>query len=207
MNTSDNLPSLYDDKVDIQANSQIPDINKVTAQDMNIIKALLENSGYISNDGLKDINNNQVNPKIPRYEGSYAVAYLSKAQPISAGDTNVLYDKSEIEGSSFKIVNSNVEVLEDCLALLSGSAFVDGSAGEGYVWGHIYVNDGEKQTEVTNNLVRIINRDYTQTSIPATPIKLKKGTTISMTVGYASSEGIVSLRPGRSNTFLSVVKI
>ena len=118
-----------------------------------------------------------------------------------------VYDKSEIEGSSFKVVNSNVEVLEDCLALLSGSAFVDGSAGEGYVWGHIYVNDGEKRTEVTNNLVRIINRDYTQTSIPATPIKLKKGTTISMTVGYASSEGIVSLRPGRSNTFLSVVKI
>lgn len=68
MSTSANLPNLYENKENIQENVNIPRINKITADDMNIIKQLLENSVYIDNESLKDINNNAFDPIIPRYK-------------------------------------------------------------------------------------------------------------------------------------------
>ncbi|MCI8459910.1 MAG: collagen-like protein [Bacilli bacterium] len=146
---------------------------------------------------------NEINDK------SYIITYLSKKQSISSGYNNVVFDSYEKEGNYFKFdkENSRLEVLEDCIALVSGSVFVDGSLGEGYVWSHIFINNLEKQVEATSHLERIINRDYTHTSIPTKAVKLKKGDIVSMRVDYACDQGIISLRNGSSNTFLSVVKI
>lgn len=67
MSTSTNLPTLYETKENIQENNDIPHINKITADDMNIIKILLENAIYSDNEYLKDINGNIINPIISRY--------------------------------------------------------------------------------------------------------------------------------------------
>lgn len=68
MSTSTNLPRLYERKENVQENLDIPRINKVTDDDMNIIKDLLENSIYKDNEGMKDYSENIFDPKIPRYE-------------------------------------------------------------------------------------------------------------------------------------------
>lgn len=143
------------------------------------------------------------NGKIPRYDSSFIVATLSKNQSIAAGANSIVFDSFELMGTYFKKNGSKIEVLKDCCAYVSGNVFVDGTAGEGYVWSHIYVNS----TEITNHLERIVTRDYTQTSIPAKPIDLKKGDLINMTVDYTSSSGVISLRNSKASTFLSVVKI
>lgn len=63
MDATANLPQLYDDKTDIQTNPEIPDINKITAKDMNTIKELLKNAAYLDNEDIMNINNDIIFPK------------------------------------------------------------------------------------------------------------------------------------------------
>lgn len=204
MSTSNDLPSLYDNKENIQEHPEIPDINKITASDMNTIKALLNNATYINIENLKNVNNETINPKIPRYEEkNYIVLSLNAKQNISQGNYNVNFTTAENEGSTFEFDSSKVKVLKDCKALISGNVFIDGSLGDGYIWGRIYVND----VEITNHLERIINRDFTQASIPAIAVDLKANDVINMKIDYGSTAGNPSIRNGKANTFLSVVEI
>lgn len=67
MSTSTSLPSLYEEKQNIQEQPEIPRINKVTAEDMNIIRELLENCLFKDNENIKDIDGNILDLIIPRY--------------------------------------------------------------------------------------------------------------------------------------------
>lgn len=131
----------------------------------------------------------------------YATAYLSSNQSITQGHNNVAFNKSEVHGDYFDFKNNEIIVKKKCVAMLSGSAFVDGSTGDGYVWAKITVNGLQKN----NHLERIINRDYTMTSLPSAPVQLNVGDIITMTVEYTSSNG--SLRSGAYVTFMAVTKI
>lgn len=67
MSTSTSLPSLYEEKQNIQEQQEIPRINKVTAEDMNIIRELLRNCLFKDNENIQDINGNILDLIIPRY--------------------------------------------------------------------------------------------------------------------------------------------
>lgn len=71
MSVVSNLPQLYEEKENLMTNSSIPENKKVTANDMNIIKSLLENGSFVdpnSNNKLVDHSMNELNPIISRYE-------------------------------------------------------------------------------------------------------------------------------------------
>ncbi len=208
MSTSTNLPNLYEKKENIQEKPEIPRINKIIADDMNIIRELLLNCTYISNDELKNINNESINPKISRYEelkkNNYIVAHLSKRQPIANGSQAMLIDTAESEGDFFEL-NENehtIKVLKDCTALISAAIFVDGTAGDGYIWGHIRISGNN----IASKLDRIFNADYTQCSIASIPKKLSAGDTISIAIDYSSVAGSPTIRNSNDSTYLSIVK-
>lgn len=136
---------------------------------------------------------------------SYLIATLSNSQSINLGLQLVKFDTESKVGDCFKLNNktNKIEVLQDCVVLLSGSIFVDGSNGDGYVWAHIRVNS----ENITSNLTRVINRDYTQCSIPTIATQLKINDVIDCHVDYSLAGGTPKIRVSNDNTFLSVVKI
>lgn len=148
-----------------------------------------------------------VNEKIEEATFSTGIVVgLSDAQSISQGTNIVSLNATFLNnGILFSLDSSEhvVNVLDNCFAIISGGAFVDGSEGEGYVWARIKINDNI----VTSSLERIINRDYTNSPIPSKFVSLKKGDKISMLVEYTSSSGIISIRSASDTTFLSIVKI
>ena len=142
-----------------------------------------------------------------RYEmKNYIVAYLNENQSIY-NDNNMIFlmANAEKSGDYFKLdsINHQIKVLKDCVAILSGAIFVDGSLGDNYIWAKITVNG----TSVTGNLSRIINRDYTTCSIPSKVISLKANDVIKMTVDYTSSSGNPNIRASHDCSFVSVVKV
>lgn len=157
------------------------------------------------NNVLNDINGNILNPKIPRYESRGIVVTLQNTQNISQGVYLVNFSNSNSDNEYFKLNTSThkIEVLKDCIALISGNCFVDGAGGDGYCWGEIFVNEYVQ----TSQLERIINRDYVNTSIPAKIINLKAGNEVYMKLDYASSVGNPKIRAQADTTFLSIVKI
>nr|DAK84687.1 MAG TPA: tail collar fiber protein [Caudoviricetes sp.] len=148
-----------------------------------------------------------VNDKIKKITTPIGIVVgLSSSQSISQGNNTVFFNTVFLtNGEVFSLDSSRhvVDVLEDCFAIISGGVFVDGSQGEGYVWARIKINDNI----VTSSLERIINRDFTNSSIPSKFVSLKKGDKISMLVEYTSSSGIISIRSASDTTFLSIVKI
>lgn len=97
MSTSNDFPSLYENKENIQEHPEIPNINKITADDMNTIKILLNNATYVDIENLKNVNNETINPKIPRYEEkNYIVLSLNAKQNISQGNYNVNFTQASI---------------------------------------------------------------------------------------------------------------
>lgn len=157
------------------------------------------------NNVLNDINGNILNPKIPRYESRGLIATLQNTQNISQGVYLVNFSNSNSDNEYFKlnISTHKIEVLKDCIALISGNCFVDGAGGDGYCWGEIFVNEYVQ----TSQLERIINRDYVNTSIPAKIVNLKEGNEVYMKLDYASSAGNPKIRAQADTTFLSIVKI
>lgn len=161
----------------------------------------------MSNSVLMDKDENILNPKIPRYEKKdYIVAYLNENQVISQGN-NYTFNMAtaEKEGNCFELdsTNKQIKVLKDCVALLSGAIFVDGSLGDNYIWAKIALNGNN----VTGKLSRIINRDYTTCSIPAKVVSLKANDVIQMKVDYTSPSGNPQIRASHDCSFVSVVKI
>ena len=139
-------------------------------------------------------------------EKSYAIGYTSSNQGIyMANNLTFNINQSEIVGSYFEFDESNhcIKVLKDCVAILSGALFVDGTEGDDYVWARIKVNTAT----ITSKLERIINHDFTNLSIPTIPVSLKKDDIIKMELDYTSSIGNPSIRSGKNTSFLSVVKI
>lgn len=142
-----------------------------------------------------------------RYEmKNYIVAYLNENQSIY-NDNNMIFlmANAEKSGDYFELdsINHQIKVLKDCVAILSGAIFVDGSLGDNYIWAKITVNG----TSVTGNLSRIINRDYTTCSIPSKVISLKANSVIKMTVDYTSPSGNPNIRASHDCSFVSVVKV
>lgn len=161
----------------------------------------------MSNSVLMDKDENILNPKIPRYEKKdYIVAYLNENQVISQSN-NYTFNMAaaEKEGNCFELdsTNKQIKVLKDCVALLSGAIFVDGSLGDNYIWAKLSVNGNN----VTSNLARIINRDYVHCSIPAKVVSLKANDTIKMLIDYTSESGNPSIRASHDCSFVSVVKV
>lgn len=157
------------------------------------------------NNTLNDKNGNILNPKIPRYESRGIVVTLQNTQNISQGVYLVNFSNSNSDNEYFKLNNSThkIEVLKDCMALISGNCFVDGAVGDGYCWAEIFVNEYVQ----TSQLERIINRDYVNTSVPAKIVNLKAGNEVYMKLDYASSDGNPKIRAQADTTFLSIVKI
>lgn len=161
----------------------------------------------MSNDVFKNKDDAILNPKIPRYEKKdYIVAYLNGNQSIY-NDNNMtfLMATADSSGNYFKLdsINHQIKVLKDCTAVLSGALFVDGSLGDNYIWAKITVNSNQ----VTGNLSRIINRDYTTCSIPAKVVSLKANDVIQMKVDYTSPSGNPQIRASHDCSFVSVAKI
>lgn len=161
----------------------------------------------MSNSVLMDKDENILNPKIPRYEKKdYIVAYLDGNQSIYNGNNlTFLMAVAEKKGNYFELdtTNHQIKVLKNCVALLSGAIFVDGSLGDNYIWAKITLNGNN----VTGKLSRIINRDYTTCSIPAKVVSLKANDVIQMKVDYTSPSGNPQIRASHDCSFVSVVKI
>lgn len=176
----------FTDKTNMDTKPDIPSTQKVTDDDMNEIKRV--------------VNNNSLEA-----ENSILLASVLESQSLNVGTQKLKIDTSEIVGNYFEFDNENnqIKVLKDCIALLSGSVFVDGSNGDGYVWAHIRVNS----KNITSNLTRVINRDYTQCSIPTIATQLKTNDVIDCYVDYSIAGGTPKIRVSNDNTFLSVVKI
>lgn len=158
----------------------------------------------VADEILEDEYKNILNPKIPRYESAYAVAYLTTAQSLSNNPSQrLLIDAIDESGVIFELNNNKIKILKDCTAIISGSIIVDGISGDGYVWAKLTVND-----EITDsNLVRIFNMNYVQCSIPAMCVPLKAGDTIGMIVEISGADGILTARNSKYATFISVAKI
>lgn len=157
------------------------------------------------NECLRDKNGNVYNPKVPRYESSYLIATISDKYSWSEGDYKLSLSRVyESVGNYFKLEEGKIKVLKDCYAVVSGASFMDGSAGEGYIRAHIKKNG---KYNISTNLERIINRDFTCNSIPAMPLSLKKGDFLELWIEYASNTGALYVRQGADNTFLSVAKL
>lgn len=116
-----------------------------------------------------------------------------------------LMASAETFGNYFELDSANhqIKVLKDCVAILGGAIFVDGTAGDNYIWAKIVVNNDN----VTSNLARIINRDYTTCSIPSKAVSLKANDVIKMLIDYTSESGNPSVRSSHDCSFVSVVKI
>lgn len=183
----------FDDKKNLNTNPDIPRINKVIDEDINELKKNL-------NETIKFVNSEEIKNK-----PSHIITTLSNSQSINLGLQLVKFDTESKVGDCFKLNNktNKIEVLQDCVVLLSGSIFVDGTSGDGYVWSHIRVN----AKDVVSNLTRIINRDYTQCSIPTIVKELSSGDMIDVSLDYATTGGTPKIRISNDNTFLSVVKI
>lgn len=142
-----------------------------------------------------------------RYEmKNYIVAYLSENQSIyNNNNMTFLMTNAEKSGNYFELDSTNhkINVLKDCFALISGALFVDGSLGDNYIWAKISVNGNN----VTGNLARIINRDYTTCSIPAKVVSLKAGDIIQMKIDYTSPSGNPTIRASHDCSFVSVLKV
>lgn len=167
--------------------------------------------GAVTND-INDQNENAVvNAKttkdyVDNGSKSYMVGYLSSTQNISKGDSFTFnMQESESLGDYFELDKSNkaIKVLKDCVAIISGSIFVDGSLGEGYVMSKLMINDSASVV----TLERIMNKDYTVTSIPSKAVSLKKNDTLQIKVDYTSDSGNPSIRSAKNTSFLSVLKI
>ena len=200
---------IYDEKENLNTNPSVAETNKVTADNMNQLRNAVLNGVYIgtTDNYLKGQAGNQLDPAIPRYEEkNYMVAYLNGNQSIYyANDLIFNMATADSEGDYFELDSTNhqIKVLKDCVAILSGALFVDGSLGDNYILAKIFVND----TQVTSNLARIINRDYTTCSIPAKVVSLKANDVIQMKVDYTSPSGNPSIRASHYSSFVSVAKL
>lgn len=199
----------FEDKQNFETKPEIPRINKITDEDINELKDVADtNANNIGDlEQLNTIDNSSlVNAINEALEKSYAIGYTSSSQGIyMANNLTFNINQSEIVGSYFEFDESNhcFKVLKDCVAILSGALFVDGTDGDNYVWGRIKVNT----TTITSKLERIINRDFTNLSIPSTSVSLKKDDIIKMELDYTSSTGNPSIRSGKNTSFLSVTKV
>lgn len=156
------------------------------------------------NNVLKDKLGKILNPKIPRYESAYAVAYLTSSQSLSNNPSQrLLVNAIDKTGELFELNNNKIKALKDCVAIISGSLMVDGITGSGYVWAKLTLND----EIVDSNLARIFNADYVHCSIPTISATLKKGDTIGMIVEINGADGILTARSSKYATFISVAKI
>lgn len=155
---------------------------------------------------LKEMEDNTENAINEATEEAFINAYLESNQEISQGNNyKIKLAKAEIEGEYFELdkANYNVRVLKDCVALIDASVFVDESAGDGYVFLKVNVND----KTIKASLVRIINRDYTNVVTGSKAIKLSKGDIINLKLDYTSDSGNPKLRATESTTGLTIVKI
>ena len=197
---------IYNEKENFQTDPNIPEVNKVTDDDMNQLREAVIQGVYndASNNWLKNQTGTQINPVIPRYESAYAVAYLTTAQSlINNPSQRLLVTNIDKTGGLFELNNNKIKALKDCVAIISGSLMVDGIAGSGYVWAKLTLND----EIVDSNLARIFNADYVHCSIPTISATLKKGDTIGMIVEINGAEGILTARSSKYATFISVAKI
>lgn len=155
---------------------------------------------------LKEMENNTEDAINEATEEAFINAYLESNQEISNGNNHkVKLAKAEIEGKYFELdkTNYNVRVLKDCVVLIGATVFVDKSAGDGYVFLKVNVND----KTISASLVRITNRDYTNVVSGFKAIKLSEGDIINLKVDYTSDSGNPKLRATESTTGLTIVKI
>lgn len=158
---------------------------------------------------IKDKPNNEgniIDPIIPHLESSWIVATISNKQNVwNSTNIQINVDSEEKIGKYFELDTTEhvIKVLHSCEALVSASAFFDGTEGDSYVWLKINKNN----TVVASKLERIINRDFPHASVAAKPISLTKGDTLKLILEYGGSTGNPSIRASKDVTFLSVTKI
>lgn len=137
---------------------------------------------------------------------SYVTAFLGTKQHISkTTNRKILLDTAYVKGDYFEFDkdNNQIKVLKNCTASISAHCFVENSDGDNYIFLHILKNS----SNIAGHLQEIINRMYTNCSIPAVAIDLVAGDIITMTIDYESGSGDPYIRNNRENTWLSVVKL
>lgn len=147
-----------------------------------------------------------MDPIIPHLESAWLVANISNKQNVwNSTNIQINVDSEEKIGDYFELdkINHTIKILHNCEALVSASAFFDGTEGDSYVWLKIVKNT----TVIASKLERIINRDFTQAAISSKPISLAKGDTLKLSLEYGGNSGNPSIRSSKDVTFLSIAKI
>ena len=162
-----------------------------------------------SQPAINDTNLNQMQANIENAinEKSYINAYLNSKQAISQGDQFLinLTDK-EIKGDYFELDASahTIKILKDCLAIISGTIFVEDTAGDS---GYVYLQIKKNNADISLNLENIDGKNFISVTVASKAIELKQNDIIKMTVDYTSDSGNPKIRGEHKDTFLSIVKI
>lgn len=175
----------FADKVALNPQPSVADINKVTDNDMNMIK---------------NAHNDTDNKVTEILDLQYCVATISSSQAISSNYTINLNSIDRSNGN-FSLSNGGIRIGAGINSIrVSGSIFVDGWAGSSnYLWGQIKKNNVVISTSIVGSTA-----SYLSSSIASTIIPVQEGDIIYI-IADGGSGG--NLRTGASNTFLCIEKI
>lgn len=142
---------------------------------------------------------------VKKEDKSFITVWNSESQEISHGN-NFKFEFDQFENSEnyFEMTNNNeIKVLKDCKAFITSSAFVEKSAGNGYVLSKLRVNN----SIIENCLETISTEYYTCCKASGATCKLKAGDLITMMLDYTSESGNPTIRSGKNNSYITIFTI
>lgn len=175
----------FADKVALNPQPDVADINKVTDNDMNMIK---------------DAHNDTDNKVTEILDLQYCIATISSSQTISSNYTISLNSIDRSNGN-FSLSNGGIRIGAGINSIrVSGSVFVDGWPGSSnYLWGQI-----KKNSTIISGSIVGSTASYLSAPISSTIISVEEGDIIYL---IADSGAGGNLRIGADNTFLCIEKI
>lgn len=182
----------YADKQPLGEQPSIPEVNKVTADNMNEIK-----NGVNSLETSVDTLEARTAPK-------YCVATITTAPTISS-NYYVPLDATPINEGYFTLQNGGIRIHSGINRIrVSGSVFIDNwPAGASYMWVIISRIRGT-QVHYISSSINGSPSAYMSGSVPSTIIDVQEGDIIKI---MADSGSGGTIRPGAGSTWLCVEKI
>ena len=182
----------YADKQPLGEQPSIPEVNKVTADNMNEIK-----NGVNSLETSVDTLEARTAPK-------YCVATITTAPTISS-NYYVPLDSTPINVVYFTLQNGGIKINSGINRIrVSGSVFIDNwPAGTAYLWAKIYRIRGTEEHPISSSINGSPSA-FISSSVPSRIIDVQEGDIIKL---MADSGAGGNIRPWTENTWLCVEKI
>ena len=182
----------YADKQPLGEQPSIPEVNKVTADNMNEIKNGV-NSLETSVDALET-----------RTTIKYCVATITTAPTISS-NYYVPLDATPINEGYFALQNGGIKIPSGINRIrVSGSVFVDNwPAGASYLWVKIFRIRGTQEVHISGSINGSPSA-YMSSSVPTRIIDVQEGDIIKIMADSGSGGNI---RPWSENTWLCVERV